>query len=292
MIGKRSWFMAMLVLGIAALGCNFSAPQSSATGSPAASSEQPSSTLEEAAIPAVYAVVLVPEGGSLDLHTAAGSESPSAGSLAWDAAGLVSTGNVRAVGSELWVELEMPGGGTGWVDRVNLAEYMPPADFCADSRPLALFSMLGSAVESSSGAVLSSLVSPIHGLTVVYIHNGNPKVYSPAQVGSLFASSEVVDWGLGPGSGLPVTGSFADLVRPDLAAVLGASYTTVCNTIQLGGASYTVAWPPQWKNINFYSLYKPGSPAQEMDWMTWLVGVEYVAGQPYLFSLSRFNWEP
>jgi hypothetical protein len=209
-----------------------------------------------------------------------------------DATGLASTGNLSSIGSELWVEVEMPGGGTGWVERKNLTEYVTPADFCADNRPLALFSMLASAVENSNGSVLSSLVSPVHGLTVVYIRGGREKVYDPAQAGSVFADSESVDWGLGPGSGLPVTGTFAGLVRPDLAAVLGSSHIQSCNTIQLGGASYAVLWPSQWKNVNFHSLYKPGSPGQELDWMTWLAGVEYVGGEPYLFSLSRFIWEP
>jgi hypothetical protein len=239
-----------------------------------------------------YAVVLVAEGGVLEAHTAAGNANPIAGSVAWDALDLHATGNTASIGSESWVEITLPGGGTGWVDRKFLTEDVSSADFCAEPRVPDLFTQLKEALRTNDGRLLSPLVSPIHGLTVVYIHNGNFKIYDPAQVGDVFGSPQVVDWGLGPGSGLAVQGTFEDLVRPDLLAVFGAAYEFHCNAIALGGASYVVTWPALWKNINFYSVFKPGAPGTEMDWMTWLTGVEYVDGAPYLFSLSRYNWEP
>jgi hypothetical protein len=241
--------------------------------------------------PRVYAVVLVAEGGTLSALTAAGDGNPVAGSISWDGVNINSTGDVENVGTDTWVELNLSGGGTGWVDRKYLTEYVASADFCVDGRAVTLFETLYEAARSNDGRILSPIVSPIHGLTVTYLHNGNPKVYDPEQAGMVFGSVETVDWGLGPGSGLPVQGAFADLVRPDLLAVF-ASAETHCNSIQLGGASYAVTWPSLWKNVNFYSVYKPGSPGMELDWMTWLTGVEYVDGIPYLFSLSRYNWEP
>ncbi|MBN2085421.1 MAG: hypothetical protein JW748_09365 [Anaerolineales bacterium] len=151
---------------------------------------------------------------------------------------------------------------------------------------------LHEALRNHDGRLLTPIVSPVHGLTVTYSNNGDPKVYDAAQSGMVFGSPDIVDWGSGPGSGLPVEGSFEDLVRPDLLAVFGSAHETQCNTIALGGASYTVAWPPLWKNINYLSVYKPGTPGTELDWMTWLVGVEGAEGEFYLFSLSRYNWEP
>jgi hypothetical protein len=262
--------------------------------SPTATGTVAPPTEASTAVPAgnVYAVVLVPEGGTVDAYTGAGSDTSVAGSLAWDAVNLQSTGNVQTIGGDAWVELNLPGGGTGWVDRKNLTEYMTTGAFCADSRVTALFTSFYSALASGDGGLLTPLVSPVHGLTVVYVHNGNPLGYTPAEAGQIFSNGDVVNWGLGPGSGLPVQGTFDELVRPDLLTVFGASYEPHCNTITLGGASYTVVWPAPWKNINFYSVYKPGSPGTEMDWMTWLAGVEYVDGVPYLFSLSRYNWEP
>jgi hypothetical protein len=287
------------------LACNLSTP--APTGNPGSPAVTPiatiaqtgtSATMEPAQTETVetadsrpYSVVLIAEGDTLAVHAAAGSGSPLTGSLAWDAVDLASTGRIDAAGLETWLELNLPGGGTGWVNRKYLTEYVASPDFCVDGRVVSLFESLYQAARSNDGRILTPIVSPIHGITVTYIHNGNPKVYDPDQAGMVFGSAEIVDWGLGPGSGLPVQGTFEDLVRPDVLAVFGSAETH-CNAIQLGGASYNVAWPSLWKNINFYSVYKPGSPGSEMDWMTWLAGVEYVDGIPYLFSVSRYNWEP
>jgi len=290
------------------LACNIATPIPA--GTPGFTVDTPRATIATAAIPEEspaaessptgtvamaaarrYSVVLIAEGGTLDAHTAAGSASPLSGTLAWDAANLVSTSRIETLGPETWLELYLPGGGTGWVNRKNLTEYVTPADFCVDGRAVTLFENIYEAARLNDGRILTPIVSPIHGLTVTYLHNGNPKVYDPEQAGMVFGTAEIVDWGLGPGSGLPVAGTFEDLVRPDLLAVFGSAETR-CNAIQLGGASYAVNWPSLWKNINFYSVYKPGTPGMEMDWMTWLAGVEYVDGVPYLFSLSRYNWEP
>jgi hypothetical protein len=301
---KYSAGAAILALIFTALACNIGTPSPTVlSGGPTSEPTigiptetntvlvPPTVALTAAPSGNVYAIVLVPEGGTVKAYTAAGSGSGVAGSLAWDAVDLHSTGNVQTTGGDTWVELNLPGGGNGWVDRRYLTEYVASADFCVDGRAVSLFETLYEAARTNNGRILTPIVSPVHGLTVTYIHNGKPKLYDPAQAGMVFGSTEIVDWGLGPGSGLPVQGTFKDLVRPDILAVF-ASAETHCNAIQLGGASYTVTWPSLWKNVNFYSVYKPGSPGTEMDWMTWVTGVEYVDGLPYIFSLSRYNWEP
>jgi len=300
--------MGMLVLLYAAVACNIgtqspttlfrilSPPPGGPTSEPTVEIPTVTGTIllppTVPPIAYVYAVVLAHEGGTLEAHVSADSGSASAGSLAWDAVDLQGTGNVSVIGGDAWVDLNLPGGGTGWVERINLTEYVPSETFCTDPGPLALFPAMGMAVNTSNGSELAALVSPVHGVAVGYIHGGPPRVYAPAELASIFTSTESVNWGLGPGSGLPVMGTFNDLVRPDLVNVLGGAYTPYCNTIQLGGASYSVQWPAEWKNINFYSLYKPGPAGQEAAWMTWLVGVDYIDGLPYIFSLSRYNWEP
>jgi hypothetical protein len=61
--------------------------------------------------------------------------------------------------------------------------------------------------------------------------------------------------------------------------------------VQVGGASYAATWP--YTGINYYSVYFPGTDANsKMDWRTWLVGVDYVGGKPYLYALMQFEWEP
>jgi hypothetical protein len=271
------------------LACTTAAPgPTAAPGVPAGS--VPAGTAIASA--RIYAVVLIPEGGSLDARTGAGADNPAAGSLAWDAVGLQATGGVKNAGGVGWVELHLPGGGTGWVDRRYLTEYVPPPAFCADSAPAALIGLVKTVAEGRDGIAFAAITSPVHGLTVTYIHNGTPQGYTQTELESVFESREAVDWGLGPGSGLPVEGTFNDLVQPDLVNVFGSEYSLFCNAVQLGGASYAVQWPALWKNINYFSVYKPGPAGNEMSWMTWLAGVEYVDGIPYLFSLSRYNWEP
>ncbi len=29
-----------------------------------------------------------------------------------------------------------------------------------------------------------------------------------------------------------------------------------------------------------------------MDWHTWVMGIEYVSGKPYVYALIQFFWEP
>ena len=48
-------------------------------------------------------------------------------------------------------------------------------------------------------------------------------------------------------------------------------------------------WP--YTNIHYYNLYKPATD-QQLDFRTWLIGVEYINGQPYLHSMVSIVWEP
>ena len=107
-----------------------------------------------------------------------------------------------------------------------------------------------------------------------------------------FQSTYEVNWGDGYGSGEPVTGTFPEIVLPALQDVF-KNVTFTCNEVVLGGATYVVEWPTEYTNINFYSLHNPGTePFGGLDWRTWLAGVEYVDGQPYLFALLNYQWEP
>lgn len=293
----------VLALFLAAIACSTVTPAVPATQTAVPPAESPTAAVSEAtqqateepsAIPPAYrySVVLLPADGQLDAHTEPGADAPVAGTFPPDYAGLVPTGRVSMIGPSAWTEVQLPAGGTAWVNRKNLTETVDSAVFCADTRPLDRFSDLKQALLNNDGRLLTPIVSPVHGLTVEYIRNGIPKVYDAEEASFVFGRLEVVNWGLGPGSGLPVEGSFSELVQPDLYAVLEAAHETHCDSITLGGASYNVEWPFRWQNIHYYSLFKPGSVDVELDWMTWVAGVEYVDGAPYLFSLTRYTWEP
>jgi hypothetical protein len=58
----------------------------------------------------------------------------------------------------------------------------------------------------------------------------------------------------------------------------------------VGGTTYDAKWP--YPGVNYYSLYFPGTAANgNMDWHTWVIGMEYVGGKPYIHSMMQFEWE-
>jgi hypothetical protein len=241
----------------------------------------------------VYAVIRVAPDDTLNIRSEPGLESPVVGTLQPTQSGLTRTGKTSSVGEETWVEIQNPDGGTGWINADFLTAYIDPAAFCADAQITSLLDNLKSAVNNTDGELFSSLVSPIHGLDVVYIRDGTVANYTPEEAGWAFQSTYQVDWGTGAGSGQPVSGTFPEIILPALQDVF-KNVTLTCNEIKLGGATYTVKWPTEYANLNFYSLYNPGNDPSKggLDWRTWLAGVEYVDGQPYLFSLSNYQWEP
>jgi hypothetical protein len=240
-----------------------------------------------------YAVVNVFEDDVLNIRSGPGVENVVVGTLQPDQSGLTRTGRSSNVGEDTWVEIQNPDSGTGWVNADFLTEYVAPSAFCADTRVISLLGNLETAINTSNGELFGSLVSPKHGVDVVYIRNGMTANYTPEEASWAFQSTYQVEWGAAAGSGEPVTGTFAQVILPALQDVF-KNETLTCNEIKLAGATYNVEWPNQYTNINFYSIYNPGNdPSYEgLDWRTWLAGVEYVNEQPYLFALLHYNWEP
>ena len=244
-------------------------------------------------VPDIYAVINVPEGETLNIRSGAGVENSIVGELQPDQSGLMRTGQAVNRGEELWIEIQNPSGGTGWVNADYLTEYVHPLVFCGDMRVKTLLQAFEAAVTTSDGELLKSLVSPAHGVDISFIRLGMLANYSPEEANWAFQSTYVVDWGVAAGSGAPVTGTFPQIILPALQDVFKNDSIT-CNEIKLGGATYEVKWPEEYVNINFYSVHNPGNDPLYggMDWLTWLVGVEYVNGNPYLFSLTHYQWEP
>lgn len=241
----------------------------------------------------LYAVIRVAPDDALNIRSEPGVENAVVGTLQPTQSGLTRTGKTSNVGEETWVEIQNPGGGTGWVNADFLTMYVDPAAFCADAHVTSLLDNLKTAVNNTDGELFSSLVSPAHGLDVVYIRDGTVANYTPEEASWAFQSTYQVDWGTGAGSGQPVSGTFSEIILPALQDVF-KNVSLTCNEIKLGSATYAVEWPSEYANLNFYSLYNSGNDPSKgsLDWRTWLAGVEYVDGQPYLFSLSNYQWEP
>jgi hypothetical protein len=239
-----------------------------------------------------YSVFLIAAGDSLGAHAAPDLLSPVVADFPSDAVGLAATGRAQHSLLMDWTELELPTGGTGWVNRLYLTETVGADALCADARLPALLDDLRVAVDTQNGSMLESIVSAPHGFSLTLLHGGRTRTYLHAEVFGLFAGADVEDWGLAPASGLPVMGSFGEKVQPDLQAVLDSPFDPYCDSIHLGGASYQVEWPYAWHAAHPVSLFRPAVAGDRLDWMTWVAGIEYVDGAPRLFSLSRYAWEP
>lgn len=164
------------------------------------------------------------------------------------------------------------------------------ANVCSDPQVTALIDSLKTAVTKGDGPLLASLVSPASGLEVSYFHNGTAIKYDQSQAKFLFETTYPASWGVDPASGAEKVGPFHEVVVPALLKVFNQPYELHCNELKYGGASYPVKFP---YNKDFYSIYFPGTQANgNMDWQTWVAGIEYVNNKPYLYALMQFYWEP
>jgi hypothetical protein len=239
-----------------------------------------------------YAVILVDPADVLNIHSAAGAGYAVVGSFSASANNIMRTGPSTSVGDSTWVEVQKPGGGNGWVNAHYLAEFVPSAAFCSDGRVTTLIDKLDTAFSTNNGEQLSALVSPAHGMTVYLWRYGNSVIFDKTAARWVFDSTYVHHWGEAPGSGLPTDGAFHDVVLPKLQDVFNASYSLTCDSLGSAPQYGLSPWPETYANVNYYTVFKPGSPGVDLDWRYWLVGVEYIQGQPLVFALVHFQWEP
>jgi hypothetical protein len=168
---------------------------------------------------------------------------------------------------------------------------VPPvaANVCADPQVTTLIDSLKRTMLNKDGALLSSLVSP-NGMEVRWVRYGNIVTYTREQALFLYETTYAANWGDEPGSGAPKQGAFHDVIVPDMVKVFNEPYTLHCNEIRHGGASYDISWPYQ---KDFYSIYDAGTDQYGyLDWRTWVAGIEYVDGKPYIYALIQYFWEP
>jgi hypothetical protein len=166
-----------------------------------------------------------------------------------------------------------------------------PTSFCADGKVTALINNFKTAVQTSNGSLLASLVSPAHGMEARLYRNGRKVTYDSEHAKFLFDSTFEVNWGNAPASGLETKGSFHELFVPALKDVFNKNYTLTCNQIKVGGTTYQAIWP--YTGINYYSVFYPGSTGNgSLDWHTWLLGMDSFNGNPHLYAIMQFLWEP
>ncbi|MCC7119253.1 MAG: hypothetical protein IT310_12070 [Anaerolineales bacterium] len=173
----------------------------------------------------------------------------------------------------------------------TLAQPTVPLAFCSDPLPKNLISTLGNAFATRDGALLASLVSPTRGMDVLFYRNGKAVNYDVEHAKFIFETTYAADWGLSFGSGDATLGSFQDVVLPSLQTVFTPQAELICNQLKLGGATYVGEWP--YPYLDYYSVHFAGTDQfGGLNWQTWGVGIENVAGQFYVAALVHYVWEP
>ncbi len=160
--------------------------------------------------------------------------------------------------------------------------------FCTDTRIAPLIVQLKQSMTASDGAAFASLVSPQHGMDITFWPGGTIINYTTTTAQNIFTDPTVVNWGSAPGEGGPGhSGTFAQIVQPDLVDVFNSNYQLKCNDPSYA-SMYPNAWP--YPGIDYYSVVK--LPTNTFDWKVWLVGFEYVNGQPYLYGTIHYVSSP
>jgi len=236
-----------------------------------------------------FAVIRVAPNDVLNIRSGAGASYPVVGSFPSDATNIMRTGPIESGDSAFWVEVQKPDGGTGWVNFQYLTEYVSHDAFCADTRIPALIEQLKGSMNQSNGDLFAGLASIKSGIDV-RLWAYQPAVnFTAASARNVFTDTNVYNWGTGP-RGEPDFGTFAQIIQPRLQEVLNApNMETYCDTLT---KVFPLADPWRYPNIRYYNLYKPGTPGTDLDFRTWLIGFEYLGGQPYLYAMVNIVWEP
>lgn len=171
------------------------------------------------------------------------------------------------------------------------ATALAASPFCMDAQNANLLASFKTAVTTSNGALLASLVSPSKGMGVRAFRNGRLITYDPNHAQFLFITTFQAPWGNQPASGKLVNGAFHEIIVPELLKVFGQAYTLECSKIQTGSVTYEPEWPYQ--GNNFFSAFFAGTQANSnLDWYTWVVGIDTANNKSYISSLIPFFWEP
>ncbi len=237
-----------------------------------------------------YSVMLVPDDEFLAIRNPAGAAGSEVASLEFDDRGLLLTGNSTALGSSTWIEVELAGGQTGWVNAANLTESVSREVFCADVRSIELLNTVLQAFSNEDGALLAQVTNPRRGLLIRNEWWNDAVEFSPGGIAGLFSDRTVYEWGEQAGGRFQVSGTFSDIVAARVEEVVSQQPEVSCGELQSGVSSIPPAWPSAYTNLNFYSIFKPApASGNPYNWRAWAFGMEYVQGVPYLTVLVHFH---
>ena len=240
---------------------------------------------------AEYAVVLVPAGETLAVRDQAGTSGNVVAELSSDQRPIRATGVTSQLGSSVWVEIELPGGGRGWMRAWNLTEARTAEQICSDPRVASTLDNFLQAGEAGDPAALRRSVSPWRGLAIRLDAEGGEVRFLPESLGTLFSPETPIDWLARPEAGAEGAGSFPrDIVAPLAAAV--RAVPPICGELPAGETTTPPEWPAEFANLNFVAFHSPADPTgSEYVWDTWAVGFDYAGGAPYVAVIVHYQGE-
>lgn len=237
-----------------------------------------------------YRVAFVTSDDTLNVRSGPGVAYDIVGRLSPRAAGVQITGSGVVVDGSTWTPIAA-GSLRGWVNSRFLTTDIPQAQFCADAAVTRLIAELQTAVANRDDALLGQLIHPERGIRIHTYWWNAAVLIRGAEAQRLFSSPTSYDWGIADGSGLPIVGSFAQVILPDLERDLLLASEKGCQEILHGATAGWVRLPDGYEQAPYVSLYRPAKDDISFDWGTWVIGVEWWNGRYYLSYLVHYQWE-
>jgi hypothetical protein len=237
-----------------------------------------------------YRVIHVDEVDILNVRSGPGASNGIVADLIPGQTGIRIVGFGQADNDSIWVPINVETI-SGWVNSRFLTEDIASEDFCADAEARGLLDQLSTAIEGRDGNTLANLSNPSRGLRFRrYCHLDGVR-FEYEQINNVFNLNQDYFWGGEDGSGEDINGSFSEIIVPLLVRDLVQATEVGCNEILNGGTAGSVELPFRYEGANFYSLYRPAPAGQELDWGTWVVGIERWQEEFFVSFLVHYQWE-
>jgi hypothetical protein len=252
------------------------------TPTPPASATASAPTPTGTSVPALYRVAYVLSDDVLNIRSGAGVQNPKVGELAPHAGDVRITGGGRMVAPSLWVPISSAGG-SGWVNSRFLTGQVSQQAFCQDTRVEAILDAIGQAIENKDGDILAGLIHPARSLRLRHSWSGQEVNLTAEEAAGFFTASESYDWGGG------VRGPIRTVIVPLLEKDFVAASDSACGEL-IGGGAGALRLPFEYQTVSSHTRYRPapeGGPTS--DWGSWVIGVEYWEGMPYLGFLVHYG---
>lgn len=238
-----------------------------------------------------YRVAFVADSDTLNVRNRPNPNGDIVTRLSPDATGIEVIGNGQAIrGGSLWLPVETDAG-DGWVNSRFLTESVSREAFCADPAVVELISRFEEAVAEEDGKALRDLVHPDRGLRLRLNWWNEEVLVAGEDIQTLFRAQKKYDWGTNEGSGEKIRGSFSDVMLPFLERDLLGATEWACDEGLFGGTAGATVLPEGYEAVRFFSAHRTPPVEQELDWGTWLIGVERWEGRYYISYLVHYRWE-